>query len=68
MYCTLIYDDMENELFALAISSKYVAEDIQWFIDDARHENEDYSYRDIVETFPEEIKVVLANDIESVFI
>lgn len=67
-YYTLIYDDYNNELFGLAVSVKYTAEDIQWFIDDARAENEDMSYLDIIATFPEEIKVIFANDIESVFI
>ena len=68
MYCTLIYDDYNNELFALAISSKYTAEDIQGFIDKARTENEDYSYMDIIATFPNEIGIVFAQYIESVFI
>lgn len=64
MNYVLIYDDYNNELYALAVSEKYTAEDIQGFIDDAREEND--SYLDIIATFPNEIGIVF--DIPSVFI
>ena len=69
MNYVLIYDDYnDGELYALAVSEKYTAEDIQWFIDDARAENEDMSYLDIIATFPNEIGIVFEGSIPSVFI
>ena len=66
---TLIYDDYnDGELYALAVSEKYTAEDIQHFIRKAREENEDYSYLDIIATFPKEIGIVFEGSIPSVFI
>lgn len=66
---TLIYDDYnDGELYALAISEKYTAEDIQKFINDARSKNEGCSYLDIIKTFPNEIGIVFEGSIPSVFI
>lgn len=66
---TLIYDDYnDGELYALAVSEKYTVEDIQGFIRKAREENEDYSYLDIIATFPTEIGIVFEGSIPSVFI
>lgn len=69
MNYVLIYDDYnDGELYALAVSEKYTAEDIQKFIDDARKENEDMSYLDIISTFPNEIGIIFEGNIPSVFI
>lgn len=69
MNYVLIYDDYnDGELYALAVSEKYTAEDIQKFIDDARKENEDMSYLDIIATFPNEIGIIFEGNIPSVFI
>lgn len=65
---TLIYDDYNGELYALAVSEKYTAEDIQQFIDYARNKNKDCSYLDIIKTFPDEISIAFEGNISSVFI
>lgn len=65
---TLIYDYYNGELYALAVSEKYTAEDIQQFIDYARNKNKDCSYLDIIKTFPNEIGIMFVGNVSSVFI
>lgn len=69
MNYTLIYDDLEGDLVALAISSQYTPEDIQCLIRDIRDENIYTNVTDIIKALPYGINIIYAKgNIDSVFV